>query len=74
MIGRNVNLASRVQGFTEGGQILATREFVEAAGDQVLINENGSIWVQPKGIQSEIQLYDIIGFGKQRIPVTEKKG
>ena len=70
MIGRNVNLTSRVQGYTGGGQILATREFIEAAGDQVVVNESGSVWVQPKGIQSEIQLYDIIGFGKQRIPET----
>ena len=68
MIGRNVNLASRVQGYTTGGQILATEELVEAAGDQVLINESGCIWVQPKGIQGKIKLYDIIGFGKQHIP------
>ena len=68
MIGRNVNLASRVQGYTNGGQILATEELVEAAGDQVLINESGCIWVQPKGIQGKIKLYDIIGFGKQHIP------
>ena len=68
MIGRNVNLASRVQGYTGGGQILATGELVKAAGDQVVINEAGCIWVQPKGIQSEIRLYDIVGFGKQRLP------
>jgi adenylate cyclase len=72
MIGRNVNLASRVQSYTCGGQILATEELVQAAGDQVLINESGCIWVQPKGIQGKIKLYDIVGFGKQRIPEVQE--
>ena len=69
MIGRNVNLASRVQGYTAGGQILATGELVKAAGELVLLNESGTITVTPKGISSQIQLYDIIGYGKQRIEV-----
>jgi adenylate cyclase len=69
MIGRNVNLASRVQGYTAGGQILATGELVKAAGELVLLNKSGTITVTPKGISSQIQLYDIIGYGKQRIEV-----
>jgi adenylate cyclase len=71
MIGRNVNLASRVQGFTQGGQILATTELLEAAGDQVIENEAGAMWVKPKGIQSDILLHDVIGFGSQHIPRAE---
>lgn len=67
MIGRNVNLASRVQGYTVGGQILATDEFLTAAGGQILTNEEGSQRVKPKGIRDEIWLYDIVGFGKQKI-------
>ena len=71
MIGRNVNLASRVQGYTAGGQILATGELVEAAGELVLLNESGTITVTPKGISSQIRLYDIIGYGKKRIEPSE---
>ena len=56
MIGRNVNLASRVQRATRGGQILASTELIQAAGDRVLVNEAGSIWVKPKGIQTDILL------------------
>ena len=67
MIGRNVNLASRVQGFTAGGQILATTELIQAAGDQVIVNEAGAMLVHPKGIKEKIMLHDIVGFGKQRI-------
>ena len=67
MIGRNVNLASRVQGFTAGGQILATTELIQAAGEQVIVNEAGAMLVQPKGIKEKILLHDIVGFGKQRL-------
>ena len=67
MIGRNVNLASRVQGYTAGGQILATDELVESAGDGLIVNGAGSMWVTPKGIQGKIHLHDIVGYGKHRL-------
>ena len=67
MIGRNVNLTSRVQGYTNGGQILATDELVEAAGPSLILNEAGTMWVTPKGIQCEIRLHDIAGYGKHRL-------
>ena len=67
MIGRNVNLASRVQGYTTGGQILATSELLAAAGSQVIVNEAGSMRVSPKGIQEPIVLHEIIGYGTQRL-------
>ncbi len=35
MIGRNVNLASRIQGYTKGGQLLVTTETLSEAGEQV---------------------------------------
>ena len=63
MIGRNVNLASRVQGYTAGGQILVTTEHLKAAGDLVHVNEAGTMWVKPKGIREEIQLHDVVGYG-----------
>ena len=74
MIGRNVNLASRVQSYTKGGQILATGELVEAAGDLVRLNESGTLCVTPKGISSRITLYDIIGYGKKRIVSPAEDG
>jgi adenylate cyclase len=73
MIGRNVNLTSRIEGFTRGGQILASTELVEAAGDRVIVNEAGSVWVRPKGIQTDILLHDVVGFGTKMIPPAEKE-
>ena len=63
MIGRNVNLASRIQGFTKAGQILVSDETLAAAGSLVVENEAGAILVRPKGIQNDVLLHDIVGFG-----------
>ena len=68
MIGRNVNLTARIEGFTGGGQILASTEALEAAGDLVIERDEGSILVRPKGIHEEILLHDVIGVGGLRIP------
>ena len=63
MIGRNVNLASRIEGYCKGGQILISSETLEAAGDQVILNPSGELLVRPKGISEDIPLHDVIGFG-----------
>ena len=68
MIGRNVNLASRIQGYTGGGQILVSTETLEEAGKQVLENKEGTLVVTPKGIHGDIRLHDIIGFGEKQLP------
>ncbi|MCR5138308.1 MAG: adenylate/guanylate cyclase domain-containing protein [Oscillospiraceae bacterium] len=68
MIGRNVNLASRIEGFTEGGQILVSSETLAAAGDLVKTDPAGEMLVRPKGIKGEIPLHRVIGFGRRNIP------
>ena len=67
MIGRNVNLASRIQGYTRGGQILITDETLAAAGSLVVENEAGAISVRPKGIQNHVLLHDIVGYGGKHL-------
>ncbi len=71
MIGRNVNLASRIEGFSKGGQILASTQTMEAAranGDLILEREEGSMWVSPKGIASDVLVHDVIGVNRLHIP------
>lgn len=68
MIGRNVNLASRIEGFTRGGQILVSTETLQAAGGLVTENEEGARWVRPKGIQDPVLIHEVTGFGKRRVP------
>ncbi len=68
MIGRNVNLASRIEGYTKGGQILVSTATLEAAGSLVVECPKNAQWVSPKGIQGQVQVHDIVGFGSLRIP------
>lgn len=68
VIGRNVNLASRVQGFTKGGQILVTDATLKTAGDEVVVRDDGSLLVHPRGIQDKVLLHDVIGMGRLRVP------
>lgn len=68
VIGRNMNLAARVEGFTKGGQILVTDETLLAAGDEVVVREEGGHLVHPKGVHDEIRVHDVIGMGRLRIP------
>ena len=67
MIGRNVNLASRIEGFTGDDEILISTETLEAAGDQVILNPAGERWVRPKGIQTDILLHQVTGYGSRMI-------
>jgi len=67
MIGRNVNLASRIEGFTGDDEILISTETLEAAGDQVILNPAGERWVRPKGIQTDILLHQVTGYGSRLI-------
>lgn len=71
MIGRNVNLASRIEGFTGSDQILISSETLKAAGDLVVVNTAREKWVQPKGIQEQVLLHDVVGYGRQRIRTEE---
>ncbi len=68
MIGRNVNMAARIQGFSAGGQILVSTEALNAAGNKIVVNPHGSKRVRAKGIRDELLLHDVVGFGSLRIP------
>ncbi len=61
VVGGNVNLAGRIEGYTIGGQILvsgSTRDAIKAPltilGDQT---------VEPKGVGQPITLYEVVGLG-----------
>lgn len=68
VIGRNMNLAARVEGFARGGQILVTDETLLAAGNEVVVREGGTQLVHPKGMQEQVRIHDVVGMGRLRIP------
>lgn len=62
VVGSQVNLASRIESYTVGGQILASDETIRSAGSPVKVNS--SLEVHPKGIREPITIYDIGGLGE----------
>lgn len=60
-IGRNVNLASRIESYTVGGQILISESTHAACPD--ILRIDGQTEVFPKGFQEPIQIYDVGGVG-----------
>jgi adenylate cyclase len=63
VLGSAVNLASRIESYTVGGQVLISEDtFKEAAP---ILKVDGQIQVQPKGYQEPITLYEIGGIGGQ---------
>ena len=61
VVGRAVNLASRIESYTLGGQILAAESTIADAGDGVDLN--GQMEILPKGVAAPMTIYDVGGIG-----------
>jgi class 3 adenylate cyclase/ActR/RegA family two-component response regulator len=57
VIGSHVNLTSRIESFTAGGQILISESTREAVGDAFKID--GQMSVEAKGVERPIRIYDV---------------
>ncbi|PSB24132.1 CHASE2 domain-containing protein [Stenomitos frigidus] len=72
VIGNHVNLAARIESYTVGGQILISEGTFHDAGD--LVQVDGHIQVEPKGIKEPIKLYNVSGIGgKHNLFLPEEK-
>lgn len=71
-VGNPVNVAARVESYTVGGQVLITRNTLEAAGP--LIEADGPHLLQAQGLREPIEYYDVRGVGGEydlRLPRRE---
>ena len=59
VVGNGVNMTSRIESYTVGGQILASRSVVEEVGDILLIDSERDIF--PKGAESALRVYSVGG-------------
>jgi adenylate cyclase len=59
VVGHNINLASRVEGASLGGQVLITPSTYEQVKDLVVVR--GIRPVRFKGVEEDIDLYDVVG-------------
>jgi class 3 adenylate cyclase len=60
-VGSGVNMASRIESFTVGGQILISESVRHAAGDVLRID--GQREVLPKGAEAPLRIYEVGGIG-----------
>jgi adenylate cyclase len=59
VVGRTVNLASRIESFTVGGQILISESTLEACGPILRIDDQMEI--MPKGVKEPIKISNVEG-------------
>lgn len=74
IIGSNVNLASRIESYTVGGQILISDSTFQYAKEMLQIG--GQLQMRAKGIREPIDLYDVRGIAgefNQFLPKEEIK-
>jgi class 3 adenylate cyclase len=65
VVGAVINLASRIQAYSLGGQILASEESVRAAGEGISIGSR--FQVHPKGVREPVSIQEVIGVGAIRL-------
>jgi adenylate cyclase len=61
VVGRHVNLASRIESHTIGGQILAAASTIGDAGEGIRID--GQMEIVPKGVTAPMKIYEVGGIG-----------
>lgn len=66
IIGKNVNLASRIETYTVGGQILISDETRKEVLDSVKID--GELQITPKGVFTPITIYNVTGCAEISLP------
>jgi adenylate cyclase len=72
VVGRTVNIASRIESFTVGGQILISENTLGACGPILRIDDE--IEVMPKGVREPIKIYEIGGIGGDFNLLLPEKG
>ena len=66
VVGSPVNLTARIEAFTIGGQILASKETCDQLGEEARID--GKLRVNMKGYSKPVSIYEIGGLGDLQLP------
>lgn len=72
VVGRSVNLASRIESYTVGGQILVAPNVVDACKAKLRIDDR--MLVMPKGVKEPMEIYDLGGIGEPYNLYLPEKG
>ncbi|MCP4401388.1 MAG: adenylate/guanylate cyclase domain-containing response regulator [bacterium] len=72
IIGHHVNLTSRIESYTVGGEIFISENTLKACGGMLRID--GQMEVRPKGVTEPVTIYDVGGIGGDfNVSMPEKK-
>lgn len=71
VVGSGVNLVSRIESYTVGGQILASESVYQKTGD--ILRIDGQREVLPKGSESPLRIYEIGGIAGHYNLVLDRK-
>ena len=72
VVGSDVNLTSRIESYTIGGQILVAETTYNECKE--ILRSDDKINVMPKGVKEPINIYSIVGLeGEYNIHLTKKK-
>lgn len=69
VVGGPVNLTARIEAFTIGGQILASKETCDLLGPEARID--GKLRVNMKGYSRPVSIYEVGGMGDLQLPNNE---
>lgn len=59
LVGSMVNLTSRIESYSVGGQVLASKSVVDKLDNKIIIGD--TLIVKPKGIKEAIKIFEIVG-------------
>ena len=72
VVGSGVNLASRIESYTVGGQVLISESVKQEAGEVLRIDDKKT--VLPKGAEALVAIYDVGGIGgSYNLALAEKE-
>lgn len=72
IVGDQVNLTYRIEGYTVGGQVFVTESTLEEVQSDVITDEQRE--VQPKGVHKPIMIYEVIGLlGKYNLHLIKQE-
>lgn len=69
VVGHHVNLASRIESYTVGGQVMVSEATLKDAGDDVV--SAGTVRVHPKGCPEPITLHSVRGMRNEKLMLPE---
>lgn len=70
IIGKNVNLASRVETYTVGGQVFVSETVKKELGDRISTVSEQEI--MPKGVKIPVKIYEVAAIDSLQVPVQDE--